>query len=877
VLIAPERFPGQVNEREFVFDVTVRAKNSDGTDAKSVLEKIRIRRAPVVLIHGLWAGAESWTDDKWEGADEGMKPALEKSELFRVRTFNYDNWRGPSETMTKQEAGLAAEIVVLCKAENNDKFACTRSDIVGHSMGGLVARKFIKDNTYYRSLRSYKQGSVRRLVTLGTPHLGSGFANLLTWQDGPISNCIINFENVQILRLLLWKTVGKSADSFSDLLLFKSSSALIDLSIGSSLLNELNKDRQQIPSYALVGNTVIFPWALSSVSLLSTGCGPISLFGFDGSDGVVSIKSAKGNIPVPPNGVVISEVYGAKHTGMGTSATFVRKTIEVLNGPKDNFAPEAKNDFLSDKPTSLAKTPQTSRLENGVLASVGAVLLRLMGISTADAATPPVVTLTVDSTNPAPGASVVFSATLTGQDIKAVILTDSGSYHEGDETAPYEWTFSLANSAAGQHTFKVVAIIDGQAVESNPITVTVKPDLSALRQLTFEPGAPVTLFPGSTEQLRLLGFFNDGYKRDLTQSAMETTYSENIVDGVQITAGDSPVISISTEGKVLAQQPGTAEVIATNHGVTTTRTIHVVAFGAEDADLNNQAPVSQAGPDQTVTLGMTVVLDGSTSTDPDNSPAPLTFAWTQMAGPAVTLINDTTATPSFIPTQAGNYIFQLVVNDGKDNSAPDTVTVTVSPVNQAPIANTGPDQTIKLGATVMLDGQASVDPDQAPSPLSYQWTQTNGPTASLNGANTATPSFVPGLPGIYTFNLTVSDGLAVSPEDSVSVTVEDVPVLLLAPNGGETWKAKSVQTVRWYKSSNLVSQRKPLKIQLSKNGGKKWTTLKRANGNAGSIKWKPTRAHASDKALIRVCIAPENKKAKQVCDISDGSFVILKK
>ena len=45
---------------------------------------------------------------------------------------------------------------------------------------------------------------------------------------------------------------------------------------------------------------------------------------------------------------------------------------------------------------------------------------------------------------------------------------------------------------------------------------------------------------------------------------------------------------------------------------------------------------------------------------------------------------------------------QLIVNDGKVNSAPDTVTITTT--NTLPVANAGPDQTVFVGTTVQLDG-----------------------------------------------------------------------------------------------------------------------------------------------------------------------------
>ncbi|MGQ0594328.1 MAG: PKD domain-containing protein [Gammaproteobacteria bacterium] len=93
----------------------------------------------------------------------------------------------------------------------------------------------------------------------------------------------------------------------------------------------------------------------------------------------------------------------------------------------------------------------------------------------------------------------------------------------------------------------------------------------------------------------------------------------------------------------------------------------------------NLAPIANAGQDQTATAGDLVTLDGSGSSDPDNGPSPLTFSWTQTAGPAVTLIGATTATPTFTPTVVESYTFSLTVNDGRDNSPADDVTIIATP------------------------------------------------------------------------------------------------------------------------------------------------------------------------------------------------------
>jgi hypothetical protein len=90
--------------------------------------------------------------------------------------------------------------------------------------------------------------------------------------------------------------------------------------------------------------------------------------------------------------------------------------------------------------------------------------------------------------------------------------------------------------------------------------------------------------------------------------------------------------------------------------------------------------------------------------------------------------------------------------------------------NLPPVANAGPDQTVTTGQVVTLSGTRSTDPNG--DPLTYGWClkgRPAGSNATLNGSNTAQPTFTPDVSGSYVFCLTVNDGQTGSASDTVVV------------------------------------------------------------------------------------------------------------
>ncbi len=88
-------------------------------------------------------------------------------------------------------------------------------------------------------------------------------------------------------------------------------------------------------------------------------------------------------------------------------------------------------------------------------------------------------------------------------------------------------------------------------------------------------------------------------------------------------------------------------------------------------------PSAAAGQDLYALSGRSVILDGTASQDPEGDP--LSYVWRQVDGPPVDLLDPTTANPWFEGSEAGGYVFGLVVNDGLSSSGEDTVEIHLFP------------------------------------------------------------------------------------------------------------------------------------------------------------------------------------------------------
>lgn len=149
------------------------------------------------------------------------------------------------------------------------------------------------------------------------------------------------------------------------------------------------------------------------------------------------------------------------------------------------------------------------------------------------------------------------------------------------------------------------------------------------------------------------------------------------------------------------------------------------------------------------------------------------YQWQQVSGPTLTLAQ--TATSSVVVTAPAvdadsTAVLRLTVTDSGKQTADKTININISnnKVPQLTLTNsTTPEKTTGKLSVTATDNDGSI--------TSYAWKQTEGPTVTLTGANTATPTFIAPavtIPTKLSFSVKVSDDDNDFAEASSNVTVE---------------------------------------------------------------------------------------------------------
>jgi Secretion system C-terminal sorting domain/PKD domain len=399
------------------------------------------------------------------------------------------------------------------------------------------------------------------------------------------------------------------------------------------------------------------------------------------------------------------------------------------------------------------------------------------------------VRITVVAPNNLPVANAGADQTIT-LPLDSATLDGSASIDQGGTISSYAWTqvsgpttatvenaggvtTVLTNMAQGTYTFRLTVVNNTGGRSTDTVSIIVNPLVHIPPVANAGASQTITL-PDDSVSL-------DGSNSYAPDGAI-TTYSWTQVSGPStatiagvVTA--TPTISGLVPGRYLFQLT-----VTDNDGLTSTAVVRITVIAAP-----NEAPIANAGPDQTIVLPTnSVSLNGTKSYDPDGSIA--SYSWTLISGTgAATILNPNTASPTVTGLQAGVYVFQLVVTDNEGSTGTDQVQITVNaaPV-EPPVANAGADQAIVLPTnSTTLNGTKSYDPDG--TLVAYDWTEVSGPSnAVIGNYNTPTPTVSGLIVGQYIFKLTVTDNYGATSSDEMIINVTDSLMPPVANAGADT-------------------------------------------------------------------------------------------
>jgi hypothetical protein len=215
-----------------------------------------------------------------------------------------------------------------------------------------------------------------------------------------------------------------------------------------------------------------------------------------------------------------------------------------------------------------------------------------------------------------------------------------------------------------------------------------------------------------------------------------------------------------------------------------TLTINVTPVNDGPAAVNDTASTAEDTP-----LTSTTDLDAN-DTDADSETLTVVGGTFATAGGGSLVLADSgsyTYTPAL--NFNGNDTIKYTVTDGALTSE-GTLAITVTSVNDSPVAVATVATEAQQGALVTLTGSDSTDIDGTLA--SYAWTQVSGTTVSLNDSTAVSPGFqAPDTVETLTFQLQVADSGGLTSAAEASISVVGIAPVAVAPNV----KAQQQQTV----------------------------------------------------------------------------------
>ena len=199
---APSDFPQDVTIAADTVYARYKAEGEFGQLEDSV--KIVVTRTPLLLLHGLSSNSGCWQN--FVNRIVTLK-IYDKDGLDNIgyEASNCDHFKA-NERVVQNRLDYLFE-----KMKHKMGIIAGKADIVGHSMGGILARVHAEHVT---------TENIHKIITVNTPHSGSELGDIVKWEGGKLKTLIVN-------AIQLFEVGG-----------FYSTDAIYDLAVNSSAIDD---------------------------------------------------------------------------------------------------------------------------------------------------------------------------------------------------------------------------------------------------------------------------------------------------------------------------------------------------------------------------------------------------------------------------------------------------------------------------------------------------------------------------------------------------------------------------------------------------------------------------------------------------------------
>lgn len=530
IYTAPKEFPKSKEGNEYDVSLTF-TEEKDGLIGVIGGTQIKVYRPGVMLVHGLSSNA---------GCFKYLYNYLQQFggyEDFQLLKVNYKSSnKATFENNTYRYRVIENNAEQLYNKLADAGIVSSAYDIVGHSMGGILARKYAQE---------IDQKSVNRIITMNTPHSGSPLAEIydevvpvlavLVSKAGYWPKLIVNGLTLLAKYNERWGNWG----------------AIQDLSPSSGAINQLNKKEmlkkaEGIPVHASCSTIKIDKaesensyftdesskwYSMTSVKYffgkvkekIPTGMDVLNIvFGEDTYDGVVSFTSQRGGLDGQPMSLYQDDykgIFGSKSNAFHTNNTDHPESLTRIN--KLLHESKTSNSFAKGfKPVDLSQKKSRRKAENETADFKEPTESQFIKIEAEKEDTARIVKVTVTGSDDLWSNMVFF-----GLDEETLMSSIGQS----------EYRFQIPDTFEGDLTIYALGRTNDDALVGDTAVISFKSAVS-LTYMYFEDWPSVTMTEGQQLELNVLAGWTNGEEKYITPNYSTDKDGIIDIDGAMITA-----------------------------------------------------------------------------------------------------------------------------------------------------------------------------------------------------------------------------------------------------------------------------------------------------------------------------------------------------